>query len=148
MKQGLALIWCRFWKRENSMTWSTSLGNIFWFFFIYKVMYIINESWKYLVSTQIQQCIPPWNKFLHITKAMFFIYFFPFFHCIWHPFLPPYCWIAEGIAGLPLLRKLLAICQKFQEPSFQEVISYLFQWLLPCLNFTLDSENLSFWHKQ
>ena len=78
MKQGLAWIWRRFWKRENSMTWSASLGNIFWSFLIYKVIYITNENWKYLVFTQIQQYIPPWNKFLHITKTMFFLHFSPF----------------------------------------------------------------------
>ena len=74
VKQGLAWIRCRFWKRENSVTWSTSLGNILWSFFIYKVIYITNESWKCLVSTQIQQYIPPWIKFLHITKTMFYIF--------------------------------------------------------------------------
>ena len=79
VKQGLAWIWCRFWKRENSVTWSTSLSNIFWSFFIYKVISITNESWKYLVFTQIQQYIPPWNKFLHITKTMFFYIFLSVF---------------------------------------------------------------------
>ena len=67
-----------------------------------------------------------------------------------------------GIADLPLLRTLLAICQKSQEPSFWEVIdsfvllayaslaasTALFQRLLACLNFTLDSEDLSFWYKR
>ena len=62
----------------------------------------------------------------------------------------------EGIADLPLLRTLLAICQKSQEPSFWEVmdsfvlLAYaslaasrtLLQRLLACLNFTLDSEDL------
>ena len=57
-----------------------------------------------------------------------------------------------GIAGLPLLRTLLAICQKSREPSFWEVmdsfvlLAYaslaasrtLSQQLLACLNFTLD----------
>ena len=90
VKQGLTWIQCRFWKRENSVTWSTSVGNIFWSFLIYKVIYITNESWKYLVFTQIQQYIPPWNKFLHLTKTMFFIYFSPFFHSIRHQFRPPY----------------------------------------------------------
>ena len=84
MKQGLAWIQCCFWKCKNSMTWSTSVGNIFWSFLIYKVIYITNESWKYLVFTQIQQYMPSWNKFLHLTKTMFFIYFSPFFHSIWH----------------------------------------------------------------
>ena len=105
VKQGLAWIRCRFWKRENSVTWSTSLGNIFWSFFIYKVIYIINESWKYLVFTQIQQYIPPWNKFLYVTKTMFFIYFCPFFHGIRHPFRPPY-----------------VITQSFQSPFFKHTI--------------------------
>ena len=54
VKQGLAWNRCLFWKRENSVTWSTSLVNIFWYFLIYKVIYITNESWKYLVFTQIQ----------------------------------------------------------------------------------------------
>ena len=42
-----------------------------------------------------------------------------------------------GIADLPLLRTLLAICQKSQEPSFWELRTLL-EWLLPYLNFTLD----------
>ena len=63
-----------------------------------------------------------------------------------------------GIADLVLLRTLLAIHQKSQEPSFWEVIDYfvllayaslaasrtLLQQLLACLNFTLDSEDLFF----
>ena len=66
-----------------------------------------------------------------------------------------------GIADLSLLRTLLAIHQKSQEPSFWEVmdsfvlLAYaslaasrtLLQQLLACLNFTLDSEDLSFWYK-
>ena len=62
----------------------------------------------------------------------------------------------EGIADLPLLRALLAIRQKSREPSFWEVmdslflVAYaslaasrtLFQRLVACLNFTLDSEDL------
>ena len=61
-----------------------------------------------------------------------------------------------GVAILPLSRTLLAICQKFQESSFWEVmysfvlLAYaslaasrtLFQQLLACLNCTLDSEDL------
>ena len=89
VRQGLAWIRCRFWKCENTVTWSTSLGNIFRPFLIYKVIYITNESWKYLVFTKTQQYIPPWKKFLHIIKTMFFIYFSPFFHGIRHPFRPP-----------------------------------------------------------
>ena len=60
-----------------------------------------------------------------------------------------------GIADLPLLRTLLAIRQKSREPSFWEVmdsfvlVAYaslaasrtILQRLLPCLNFTLDSED-------
>ena len=60
-----------------------------------------------------------------------------------------------GIAGLPLLRTLLAIRQKSQELSFWEVmdsfvlVAYaslvvsrtLLQQLLACLNFTLDSKD-------
>ena len=38
-----------------------------------------------------------------------------------------------GIVDLPLLRTLLAICQKSRGPS---------------LNFTLDLEDLSFWYKR
>ena len=67
-----------------------------------------------------------------------------------------------GIADLPLLRTLLAICQKSREPSFWEVmdsfvlVAYasleasrtLLQRLLACLNFTLDSEDLFCWYKQ
>ena len=61
-----------------------------------------------------------------------------------------------GIADLPLLRTLLAIHQKSRDPSFWEVmdsfvlVAYaslaasrtLFQRLLACLNFPLDSEDL------
>ena len=67
-----------------------------------------------------------------------------------------------GIAELPLLRTQLAICQKSQEPSFWEVIDSfvllayaslaasrtLLQRLLACLNFTLESEDLSYWFKR
>ena len=62
----------------------------------------------------------------------------------------------EGIADLPLLRTLLAIHQKYREPSFWEVmdtfvlVAYaslaasrtFLQQLPTCLNFTLDSEEL------
>ena len=61
-----------------------------------------------------------------------------------------------GIVDLPLLRTLLAICQMCQGPSFWEVINSfvlvayaslaasttLLQWLLACLNFILDSEDV------
>ena len=67
-----------------------------------------------------------------------------------------------GIADLPLLRTLLAIRQKSQEPSFWEVmdsfvlLAYaglaasrtLLKRLLACLNFTLESEGLSSWYKR
>ena len=67
-----------------------------------------------------------------------------------------------GIADLPLLRTLLAIRQRSQEPSFWEVMDSfvlsayaslaasrtLLQQLLACLNFTLDSKDLSFCYKQ
>ena len=67
-----------------------------------------------------------------------------------------------GIADLPLLRTLLAIRQKFREPSFWVVmhsfvlVAYasltasrtLFQRLLACLSFTLDSEDLFCWYKR
>ena len=63
-----------------------------------------------------------------------------------------------GIADLPLLRTLLAIRQKSQEPSFWEVIGSfvllayaslaaprtLLQRLLACLNFTLEEKDLYF----
>ena len=66
-----------------------------------------------------------------------------------------------GIADLPLLRTLLAIPQKSQEPGFWEVmgsfvlLAYaslaasrtLSQHLLACLSYTLESEDLSFWYK-
>ena len=66
-----------------------------------------------------------------------------------------------GIADLPLLRTLLAICQKSHKPSFREVMDYfvlvayanlaasrtLLQQLLACLNFTVDSEDLFCWYK-
>ena len=62
------------------------------------------------------------------------------------------------LADLPLLRTLLAICQKSREPSFWEVmdsfllLAYislgvsrtLLQRLLACLKFTLYSDDLSF----
>ena len=65
------------------------------------------------------------------------------------------------IADLPLLRTLLTIRLKSQEPCFWEVIDSfvllayaglagsrtLLQWLLACLKFILESENLSFWYK-
>ena len=72
----------------------------------------------------------------------------------------------EGIADLPLLRTLSAICQNFREPSFWEVmdsfvlLAYasfknpssfkaasrtLLQRLLTCVNYTLDSEGLICW---
>ena len=67
-----------------------------------------------------------------------------------------------GIADLPLLRTLLAIHQKSQEPSFWEVmdsfvlLAYgslaasrtLLQRLLACLNFTLESEDFSLCYKR
>ena len=67
-----------------------------------------------------------------------------------------------GIANLPLLRTLLAIHQKSQEPSFWEVIDSfvllayaslaasrtLLQRLLACLNVTLESEDFSLWYKR
>ena len=67
-----------------------------------------------------------------------------------------------GIADLPLLRTLLAIHQKSPEPSFWEVMDsfvllayaslaasrILLQRLLACLNFTLESEDLSLWYKR
>ena len=67
-----------------------------------------------------------------------------------------------GVADLPLLRTLLAIRQKSQEPSFWEAIysfillAYvslaasrtLLQRFLALLNFTLESEDLSFWYRQ
>ena len=60
-----------------------------------------------------------------------------------------------------LLKSLLAICQKSWEPSFWEVIDPFvllayasltasrpfLQWLLACVNFTLDSEDISCWWK-
>ena len=67
-----------------------------------------------------------------------------------------------GIADVLLLRTLLAIRQKFREPSFWEVmdsfvlVAYaslagsrtLLQRLLDCLNFPLDSEDLFCWCKR
>ena len=66
-----------------------------------------------------------------------------------------------GIADLPLLRTLLAICQKSREPSFWKVMDSFvllaytslaasrtfLQQLIDCLNSTLDSKDLSFWYK-
>ena len=66
-----------------------------------------------------------------------------------------------GIADLSLLRTVLASCEKSKEPSFWEVIDSflllayaslaasrtLLQWLLPCVNFTFNSEDLLCWHK-
>ena len=67
-----------------------------------------------------------------------------------------------GTVDLSLLRTLLAICQKYREPSFWVVmdsfvlVAYaslvvswtLLQWLLACLNFILDSEDLFCWYKR
>ena len=67
-----------------------------------------------------------------------------------------------GIADFPLLRTLLAICQKSGEPSFWEVmdsfvlLAYaslaasrtLLRQLLGCLNFALESEGFSSLYKQ
>ena len=67
-----------------------------------------------------------------------------------------------GIADLPLLRTLVAIRQKSQQPSLGEVMDFfvllayeslaasraLLQRLLACLNFTLESEELSFGAKE
>ena len=67
-----------------------------------------------------------------------------------------------SITDLHLLRTLLAIRQKSWGPSFWEVmdsfvlLAYgslaasrtLLQQLLACLNFTLESEDLSFWYKR
>ena len=67
-----------------------------------------------------------------------------------------------GIVDLPLLRTILAICQKFWEPSFWEkmgsfvLLVYpssaasgtLLEWLLVFLDFTLNSEDLFYWYKQ
>ena len=66
-----------------------------------------------------------------------------------------------GVADLHLLKTVLAIRQKSLEPSFWEVmdsfvlVAYaslaasitLLQQLLPCLNFTLDSEDLFCFYK-
>ena len=66
-----------------------------------------------------------------------------------------------GIAALPLLRTLLAIRKKSPQPSFWEVMDSfaflahaslvawktLLQWVIACLNFTLDSEDLFCWYK-
>ena len=67
-----------------------------------------------------------------------------------------------GVADLPLLRTLLAICQKSQEPSFWEemdsfvLVAYvslatsktLLQRLLACLDFTVDLKDLFCWYKR
>ena len=67
-----------------------------------------------------------------------------------------------GIADLPLLRTLLAICQKSREPSFWEMtdsfvaVAYaslsvsrtFLQRLVASLNFTLDSQDLFCWYKR
>ena len=67
-----------------------------------------------------------------------------------------------GIVDLLLLITLLAIRQKSRDPSFWKVMDSfvllaftnlaasrnLLQRLLVCLNFTLDSEDLSFWYKR
>ena len=66
-----------------------------------------------------------------------------------------------GIADLPLLRTLLAICQKSYKPSFWEVMNSFvlvayaclaasrtpLQRLLACLNFTVDLKDLFCWYK-
>ena len=71
-------------------------------------------------------------------------------------------WNRGVTADFPLLRTLLAICQKSREPSFWKVMDsfvllayaslvvsrMLSQQLLACLNLTEDSEDLSFWYKR
>ena len=124
VRQGLAWIWCCFWKCKNTVTWSTSLGNIFWPFLIYKVISITNESWKYLVFTKTQQYILPWKKFLHIIKTMFFVYFSLFFHGIWHPFQPSYL-------GAKFGPNYAQYCEKSKETgNIIRFFSY-FTWGLP-----------------
>ena len=65
----------------------------------------------------------------------------------------------EDIADLPVLKTLLAIRQKSQEPRFWEVMgSFVLlvyprsaasaQGLLASLNFTSDSKDLFCWYKQ
>ena len=68
----------------------------------------------------------------------------------------------RGLTNSSLLRTLLAIHQKSQEPSFWEVMDSFvllayahlaasrthLQQLLVRLNFILDSEDLFCWHKQ
>ena len=51
-----------------------------------------------------------------------------------------------GKTDLLFLRTLLAICQKYQEPSLAASRTLL-QQLLVWLNFTLDSEDLLCWYK-
>ena len=67
-----------------------------------------------------------------------------------------------GIADLPLMKRLLAICQKPREPGLWEVINSfvllaysslaasrtLLQRSLICLNFSSDSVDSSFWYKR
>ena len=74
--------------------------------------------------------------------------------------IPLILWI-EGYS-IFTLRTLLAILQKSREPSFCEVMDSfillacaslaasrtLLQWLLACLNFTLELKDLSFWYKR
>ena len=66
------------------------------------------------------------------------------------------------MTDLPLLRTLLAVCQKSREPNFWEMmesfvlLAYaslaasitLLQQALACVNFTSDSEDLFCWIKQ
>ena len=68
---------------------------------------------------------------------------------------------SRGVADLPLLWTLVAIHQMSRQPSFWEVMyscvllahvclaasGTLLQRLLACLNFSLESEDLSFWYK-
>ena len=68
----------------------------------------------------------------------------------------------RDITDLTLLRTQLAIRQKSREPSFWEVMNSfvllayaslaasrtLLQRLLACLNFSLKTEDLSFWYKR
>ena len=73
------------------------------------------------------------------------------------------CLLNEGsIAYLPLLTTLLAILQMPWEPSLWDVtdsfvllacaslaaLRTLLQWLLTCMNFTFDSEDLFCWYKR
>ena len=77
------------------------------------------SKWKYLVFTKIQQYIPSWNNFLHLTKTMIFIYFSLFFHSIQCQLQSPYYYVVLTLLMCVLVVKILILFQM----TFLEMVS-------------------------